>query len=221
MSLAIQPGRCACGCGQTTNIAQKTNRSRGQVIGQPMRYRSGHGTRRIYVRPDLSDAAPFRIDGVYCRLIPLTRGMYAIVDASDYEWLSEHKWTARWDKSTGGYYAVRTFGSANIRMHREILGLAVGDSHEGEHRNTVSLDNRRANLRQATKAQNMQNMRLRKTNSSGFKGVSWHAQSSKWRAEIRANGQHFSLGLFETQEAAHEAYKAASLLHHGPFGRVA
>jgi hypothetical protein len=40
--------------------------------------------------------------------IPLTRGMVAIVDDADYEWLSKFSWHARLNTSNGVYYAART-----------------------------------------------------------------------------------------------------------------
>jgi hypothetical protein len=49
----IPPGLCHCGCGQRTPIAQKTSRRDGHVIGQPIRFVSGHNARlpRLPRRP--------------------------------------------------------------------------------------------------------------------------------------------------------------------------
>ena len=41
------------------------------------------------------------------REIPLTQGQFATVDADNYEWLSQFKWSARWAKNTRSYYAIR------------------------------------------------------------------------------------------------------------------
>jgi hypothetical protein len=84
------------------------------------------------------------------KLIPLTQGKFAIVDAEDYERLSKYKWHV--DKGDSTYYAARGIVGKNFRMHREILnapeGLVV------DHRNHNGLDNRKKNLRLCTRSQN-------------------------------------------------------------------
>lgn len=82
-------------------------------------------------------------------------------------------------------------------------------------------NNRWSNLREATNAENMQNQRrARKDNqSSGLLGVTWHKAAQKFMAQINVDKRHIYLGLFETAEAAYEAYlKAKRELH--PFGVI-
>ena len=86
--------------------------------------------------------------------------------------------------------------------------------YEMDHRNGIRSDNRFLNLRQATKAQNGQNQKLRSTNSSGMTGVSWSKLHSKWVAYIMVNGKHKHLGLFSDLQGAGAAYlKAKQELH--------
>lgn len=97
--------------------------------------------------------------------IPLSgreaRGRSALVDDCDYERLSQYKWKA---KASGGgnVYAVRNtlVGGKNVtlRMHRVVLGYD-GDQ-DVDHINRDSLDNRRANLRVCTRAENLLNSDL-------------------------------------------------------------
>lgn len=89
-----------------------------------------------------------------------------------------------------------------------------------DHVNGDRADNRIANLREATQAQNARNAQRKKTNSSGFKGVHWHAQAQKWRATILVNRRHISLGLFHRKEDAAKAYETAAHKHHGAFSRT-
>ena len=111
------------------------------------------------------------------RRIPLTQGKYAIVDQDDFERLNKHKWCAV--KSCNTFYAGRTIyvGKKNISimMHRQILhppGHLFVD-----HINHNGLDNRKANLRLATCAQNNYNtIHFRKSQSSKYTGVSWKKQ---------------------------------------------
>lgn len=146
------------------------------------------------------------------REIPLTQGEVAIVDADDFEWLmSMGSWNLRRNKS-GGMYAKRNVwvsrtSCITLLMHRVITGADLTD-----HINGNGLDNRRANLRTATVAQNLANARCR--NPSGFKGVSPHAR--KWKA--MCNRQY--LGLYATAEEAALAYDRAAVVAFGEFARL-
>src|SRR5882762_4759564 len=109
------------------------------------------------------------------RLIPLTQGQNAIVDAADYEWLSKWHWYAHWCPTTHSFYAGTNIpvdgGYWTVKMHRLILQLARGDRREGDHKNGDTLDYRRNNLRIAEHRQNCENRRRpHPRNTSGFKG---------------------------------------------------
>ena len=78
-----------------------------------------------------------------------------------------------------------------------------------DHRNGVKDDNRWRNLREATHAENGQNMAMYRNNTSGFMGVSWDHKMQKWQASLMTNGHHKHLGRFDMPEAAHAAYLAA------------
>lgn len=89
-----------------------------------------------------------------------------------------------------------------------------------DHADNDGTNNRWANLRAATKAENGWNSRRPATNTSGFKGVSIHRPSGQWRATIRLNGRQAFLGHFSTPEDAHAAYAAAAQAHRGKFARL-
>lgn len=78
-------------------------------------------------------------------------------------------------------------------------------------------NNKWANLREATRAQNMANLTKHKDSISGYKGVSWHKRGKKWHAQIRSNGTKFHLGLFSSKEEAYAAYVTAATKLHGEF----
>ena len=159
------------------------------------------------------------------RLIPLSQGQSAKVDAADYEYLSQWKWHATWDPYTKSFYAVRKTsrarGKVGILMHRLLMELERGDRREVDHRNTDTLDNRRLNLRIATHSQNGANRGANENNTSGYKGVSWHKVGRKWRAQIRVNGRQIYLGMFDSPEQASLAYRNAANFHHQEFARLA
>ena len=102
-------------------------------------------------------------------------------------------------------------------LHRFLMSEATSIV---DHVNGNGLDNRRANLREATSSESAMNRRRFKNNTSGFKGVSWHAATGKWRAMINVYGKRYSMGLYETKEDAHAAYCGAAEALHGEFART-
>lgn len=89
-----------------------------------------------------------------------------------------------------------------------------------DHRNGVRHDNRFANLREASRAQNKRNERRRRDNTSGHKGVVFRPESGRWRARISVDGSRIALGTFDTREAAAAAYASASSRLHADFARL-
>jgi hypothetical protein len=145
------------------------------------------------------------------RLIPLTQGQWAIVDAADYGWLMQWKWQAQWSAGSHSFYAMRRAlggeraGRPTIMMHREILNLSLEDEREGDHKNHDTLDNRLLNLRIASGDDNKRNQRRRSDNTTGHKGVSTDRYS--YTARIQVNGTRIYLGSFPKTPAG---LKAAS-----------
>jgi hypothetical protein len=101
-----------------------------------------------------------------------------------------------------------------------ILTYNIHPPHQLDHINGEKSDNRIENLRLATNAENHRNVGPRKTNSSGFKGVSKAKSRKRWNAGLRINGKHLHLGVFDTVEDAHAAYCLAVVKHHGEFART-
>jgi len=108
-----------------------------------------------------------------------------------------------------------------IRAHILIWAYQTGNwpNNQIDHINENPADNRWENLRLATKSENMRNITLIKSNTSGFKGVGWSKASKKWRSYIKADGVSYHLGLFDTKEEAAKAYIDASKKLHGIFSK--
>lgn len=101
-------------------------------------------------------------------------------------------------------------------LHRDILGLTVGDGKKGDHINGDRLDCRRSNLRVATHLENCRNTR---STSTTFKGVSRSHSRFKARIQI-VRGNELHLGTFATPEEAARAYDRAATEHFGAFARL-
>lgn len=148
------------------------------------------------------------------KTIPLTRGQVAIVDDADYGLLSRHKWHAL--KPAGTYYATRRDGTTRVYMHRVILGTASFVDHI----NGNGLDNRRSNLRPATRSQNQWNRGALATNTSGYKGVCLYKPTGMWQAQITSSGKVYYLGRYSDAEDAARAYNNAAVALHGSRARL-
>ena len=163
---------------------------------------------------------PIRIEGDVA-YVPLTHGYEAAIDIADVPLVEGVSWFACIGTHT--VYAVCTDRSGGqqrrLRMHRVLAGSA--SCPHVDHKDGDGLNNRRNNLRPATKEQNAQNARFRRDNTSGFKGAFLDRRRNKWEARIKANGESRFLGYFHTAEAAHTAYCRASAELHGEFGRTA
>ncbi len=137
-----------------------------------------------------------------------------MVDDDDYEEMNAYNWTCN-----GRGYAARSAKIKGVKvpffMHRCIMD-APPDS-EVDHINGNRLDNRKENLRLATRSQNRCNCPTYKSSSTGVKGVTFHKHSGQFRARIQINGDRRELGGFGTLIEAEAAYDKAALLCHGEF----
>lgn len=145
--------------------------------------------------------------------VPLTQGLFAIIDDEDFSIISKYKWCAHRRRSRSGFYAVTNIGGRKnhktLQMHRLILGLSFADKRQGDHINGDSLDNRRINLRIATHAENQHNRRV-----SASAGVRFR---KRWEAYITHNNKYLYLGTFDTSAEALSARIEAEKKYFGEF----
>lgn len=125
-------------------------------------------------------------------------------------------------RKSNGYIQIAVSNRIYL-AHRLAWFYAYGKWPESQidHINGDPRDNRLQNLREASPAQNMQNIRtVRRDSTSGHTGVSWHARDRRWVASITVAGKKVSLGRFTDKTLAISAYESAKPNVH-PFSAVA
>jgi hypothetical protein len=150
----------------------------------------------------------------------MTQPRYAKVDSADYYRLKKYEWVAQ--KIGRRCYARRYMAGGKesrgtiVYLHQEIIDVPKGMVID--HINHDGMDDRSANLRAATLAQNMRNRKkISRSCSSKYKGIHWFKRYRKWSASIRYENKRIFLGYFENEIDAAKAYDAAALKYHKEF----
>ena len=153
--------------------------------------------------------------------IPLSQGLFALVDDSDYEFLMQWKWTANKERKTFTAYrqSNQTKKRTFIYMHRLIMNMPEKGVFV-DHIDGNGLNNQRCNLRLCTNAENLMNRGANKNNTSGYKGVTWHKKISKWQSQIMLNRKNIKLGYFSDKTDAARAYNEAAKKYFGEFAKI-
>ena len=152
--------------------------------------------------------------------IPLTKGYVAIVSPEDFEAVNQFRWFMGSKTNPYAHRCLRTNATKSGRttqaMHLFIAErMGIADAECIDHSNRDRLDNRRSNLRRATRSSNGANQAPRRDRV--FKGITFSRLVKKWRAQIRVEGDMYQLGCFTCPIAAANAYDAAALQCHGEY----
>lgn len=114
-----------------------------------------------------------------------------------------------------GYIDI-SIGYKKYKAHRLAWLYVYGawPTNNIDHINRSKIDNRIANLRDVTQAQNGQNKTKHCNNSSGHTGVVWHKESQRWRARLCLDRKDIYLGQFNDIQSAIDARKQAEAKHY-------
>lgn len=120
----------------------------------------------------------------------------------------------RSEKSCTEYRMVKVYGCM-VLVHLIIWAMHHGKWPEStiDHTDLNGCNNRIDNLREATQAEQLRNRPVRKDNTSGKTGVSWHSGTGTWYARISIDGREVGLGNFHDFEDALAARVEAEKVH--------
>jgi len=162
-------------------------------------------------------AEPTSVRGA--RWVPLGKGQFALVDADQFEKVSQHFWHMT-------DHGVSTFiGRKHVGLHHFVS--KIPPHIIVDHKDLDFLNNRNGNLRRATRATNGQNGRKHSRGAytigrvtSRHKGVWFDRTRRRWCALITAHRVRYPLGRFLTEVQAALAYNKAAKKLHGRFAHL-
>jgi len=148
--------------------------------------------------------------------IPPTQGYVTRIDDADRGFTDGRKWHVAVVPHRNTIYARTRIDGKSVYMHK-LLAPGWG---EVDHVDGDGLNNCRANLRDGTgRGKNHANRGMRTDNTNTFKGIC-RAGSGRWYARIHVNGKKFHLGMYDTPEAAAEAYDRAAVHYFGEYAKT-
>lgn len=140
--------------------------------------------------------------------VELPGGDYFLADEDDLDLVVGHRWLV---SSSGYVRRASGVSGQHVFLHQQICkvdpGLVV------DHVNQNRLDNRRANLRAATRSLNGHNADYSFRSPTQFRGVCRHGRH--WIAKISFEGSQRALGVFSDPAAAALAYDLEARRLHG------
>lgn len=142
-----------------------------------------------------------------------SKGEKFYFDLEDYGIIKFHCWYIE----TGGRLCARNAkGGTPLKFHRLVMNSPLLPM-EVDHINRKQYDNRKSNLRVCSHAENLHNVKVHTTNTSGITGVSFRKDTQKYTSRIEYNKQVIHLGCFVKMKDAIIARLQAEKKYFGKF----
>ena len=135
-------------------------------------------------------------------------------DLEDYDLIKDYCWS-EYINNKNGYHSLETHDYNNNKKNIKMCWLFGYKGYDHEDHNP--LNNRRCNLRPATKSENAHNKSKQHNNTSGVIGVCWKKNENKWKAQIVVNNKQISLGYYQNKEEAIKRRLEAEKKYFGEF----
>lgn len=153
--------------------------------------------------------------------IRLTNGKYTLVDNEDFYRFGK----MRWRMDYHGYVIISKQIDGKIKtllLHREIMKVSGIKGIDIDHIDGKPLNNQKSNLRKCSRSENAVYSKIRKNNTSGYKGVHLRkcCKYKKWVSRITKNGNKIILGYFYNPIDAAKAYDKKAIELFGPFAKT-
>lgn len=155
--------------------------------------------------------------------IQLTKGYVTIVDDDIYDWVNGMRWHALTTPSGKVYAsgAAKHLGNGKeVSLHRVVLATHTYKTMDVDHINGDTLDNRKCNLRLATRSQNLSNQKKKDGTKFQYKGVVYRKDRDRYMAHLTKDGKRYTSKKFKTIEEAALAYNTLAIKHQGEFAYI-
>ena len=174
----------------------------GEILGNPTRGKNDPN--EIIIKGEVAELILADAWGVEVERV--------LIDTEDVSKIKDRVW-----HTDHNYVKSDSFGEKRY-LARLLLGMSEDDENEPDHKNRNPFDNRKQNLRIATRPQNMSNKGRRyKKSKILFLGVSWYPTTKKYVAQISHCNKKIHIGSFNTPEEAAIAYDSLAVVLKGEF----
>ncbi|NBH15614.1 hypothetical protein D3Z36_15990 [Lachnospiraceae bacterium] len=192
--------KCECECGKIVSVdGNKLRSGRTKSCGC-------YNADRIKKQRKFNE---YKIVDGYAE-VKLSDENYMFCDIEDWEQFKGHYWFM----NDTGYAVCETMATGILRFHKLVTGTTADVIID--HINRNKLDNRKHNLRIATKEVNAINRGLQSNNTTGHAGVHFNNKSGTWNARVKVHGKVIWLGAYPTKEEAIAARLAGEEKYYKP-----
>ena len=191
---------CQCSCGSNPVIVRQSALKDGttQSCGCLHKEISSTICKKIRHKTNIYD-----LSGEYGIGLASNDNTEFYFDLEDYDKIKDYCWSTC--EPVKGYIRIETtINNKGINMAQLLIG-----KNDVDHIDRNPMNNRRSNLREATRSQQQMNRNKQSNNTSGYIGVYFDKRSNKWFSAIKINKKQKYLGAFiDKQDAIKERLKA-------------